>query len=241
NGTGEMTGSIWINTQGALEVPILLTNTMNIGKVMDGAVAYMLKKYPDIGIGDDVVAPTVAECDDSSLNDSRGRHVSVEDTVRAIESAREGPVAEGAVGAGTGMISYEFKGGIGTASRVLPAADGGWTVGVLVNANMGRRRELTVSGVPVGREITSLMPLEGGGSARLAPNSAPGPAPELALGAAPGDVAGTVPGGIPGAAPGGEPGEWVGDGSIIIVVATDAPLDHLKLRRLASKASLGLA
>jgi len=229
NGTGEMTGSIWIETQGALEVPILLTNTMNIGKVMDGVVAYMLKKYPDIGIGDDVVAPTVAECDDSSLNDSRGRHVSVEDTVRAIESAREGPVAEGAVGAGTGMISYEFKGGIGTASRVLPAADGGWTVGVLVNANMGRRRELTVAGVPVGREITSLMPLEGGGSARLAP----GPAPELALGAA--------QGGVPGAAPGGEPGEWVGDGSIIIVVATDAPLDHLKLRRLASKASLGLA
>ena len=221
NGTGEMTGSIWIETQGALEVPILLTNTMNIGKVMDGVVAYMLKKYPDIGIGDDVVAPTVAECDDSSLNDSRGRHVSVEDTVRAIESAREGPVAEGAVGAGTGMISYEFKGGIGTASRVLPAADGGWTVGVLVNANMGRRRELTVAGVPVGREITSLMPLEGGGSARLAP----GPAPELALGAA----------------PDGKPGEWVGDGSIIIVVATDAPLDHLKLRRLASKASLGLA
>jgi D-aminopeptidase len=241
NGTGEMTGSIWIETQGALEVPILLTNTMNIGKVMDGVVAYMLKKYPDIGIGDDVVAPTVAECDDSSLNDSRGRHVSVEDTVQAIESAREGPVAEGAVGAGTGMISYEFKGGIGTASRVLPAADGGWTVGVLVNANMGRRRELTVSGVPVGREITSLMPLEGGGSARLAPGPAPrvapGPAPELALTAS---TAG-APGGVPAATSSGEPGEWVGDGSIIIVVATDAPLDHLKLRRLASKASLGLA
>ena len=193
NGTGEMTGSIWIETQGALEVPILLTNTMNIGKVMDGVVAYMLKKYPDIGIGDDVVAPTVAECDDSTLNDARGRHVSVEDTVRAIESASEGPVAEGAVGAGTGMISYEFKGGIGTASRVLRAEDGGWTVGVLVNANMGRRRELTVAGVPVGREIPDLMPRE------------------------------------------------AVDGSIIIVVATDAPLDHLKLRRLASKASMGLA
>lgn len=194
NGTGEMTGSIWIETQGALEVPILLTNTMNIGKVMDGVVEYMLKRYPDIGIGDDVVAPTVAECDDSSLNDARGRHVSVADTVRAIESASAGPVMEGAVGAGTGMISYEFKGGIGTASRVLRSEDGGWTVGVLVNANMGRRRELLVSGVPVGREITNLMPLEG-----------------------------------------------AGDGSIIIVVATDAPLDHLKLRRLASKASMGLA
>lgn len=193
NGTGEMTGSIWINTQGALEVPILLTNTMNIGKVMDGVVAYMLKKYPDIGIGDDVVAPTVAECDDSTLNDARGRHVSVEDTVRAIEEAKEGPVQEGAVGAGTGMISYQFKGGIGTASRVLPAEAGGYTVGVLVNANMGRRADLTVLGVPVGREIKDLMPKEST------------------------------------------------DGSIIIVVATDAPLDHLKCQRLASKAALGLA
>jgi D-aminopeptidase len=193
NGTGEMTGSIWINTQGALEVPILLTNTMNIGKVMDGVVAFMLKKYPDIGIGDDVVAPTVAECDDSTLNDARGRHVSVDDTVRAIEEAKEGPVQEGAVGAGTGMISYQFKGGIGTASRVLPAEAGGWTVGVLVNANMGRRADLTVMGVPVGRGIPDLMPKEST------------------------------------------------DGSIIIVVATDAPLDHLKCQRLASKAALGLA
>jgi len=193
NGTGEMTGSIWIDTQGALEVPILLTNTMNIGRVMDGVVQYMLKRYPDIGIGDDVVAPTVAECDDSTLNDARGLHVSAEDTVRAIEEAREGPVAEGAVGAGTGMMSYQFKGGIGTASRVLPKEDGGFTVGVLVNANMGRRSDLVVDGVPVGREISDLMPKE------------------------------------------------MVEGSIIIVVATDAPLDHLKLKRLASKAGLGLA
>src|SRR3989442_972427 len=162
NGTGEMTGSIWIDTQGALEVPVLLTNTMNIGRVMDGVVAYMLKRYPDIGIGDDVVAPTVAECDDSTLNDARGLHVSADDAVRAIESASPGPVAEGAVGAGTGMISYQFKGGIGTASRVLAKGDGGWTVGVLVNANMGRRSELLVAGVPVGREITDLMPVVGG-------------------------------------------------------------------------------
>ena len=120
NGTGEMTGSIWIETQGALEVPILLTNTMNVGRVMDGVVAYMMKRYPDIGIGDDVVAPTVAECDDSTLNDARGIHVSIEDTVRAIESAKGGPVAEGAVGAGTGMMAFDFKSGIGTSSRVLP-------------------------------------------------------------------------------------------------------------------------
>jgi D-aminopeptidase len=188
-----MTGSIWIDTQGALEVPILLTNTMNVGRVMDGVVAYMMKKHPHIGVDDDVVAPTVAECDDSTLNDARGLHVSVEDTVRAIESATGGPVAEGAVGAGTGMIAYQFKGGIGTASRVLPVDAGGWTVGVLVNANMGSRFDLTIAGVPVGREIRDLLP-----------NASQ-------------------------------------DGSIIVVIATDAPLDHLKLRRLASKASLGLA
>jgi D-aminopeptidase len=206
NGTGEMTGSIWIDTQGALEVPILLTNTMNIGRVMDGVVDYMLKRYPGIGIDDDVVAPTVAECDDSFLNDARGRHVSPADAVRAIEEAKEGPVAEGAVGAGAGMMSYQFKGGIGTASRVLRKEDGGFTVGVLVNANMGRRRDLTVAGVPVGHEIADLLPGE--------PSAAPG--------APPNDAA--------------DP-----DGSIIIVVATDAPLDHLKLKRLASKAALGLA
>lgn len=201
NGTGEMTGSIWINTQGALEVPILLTNTMNIGRVMDGVVAYMLKRYPDIGIGDDVVAPTVAECDDSTLNDSRGLHVSVADTVRAIETAREGPVAEGAVGAGTGMMAFDFKGGIGTASRLLSPGQGGWTVGVLVNSNMDVRRNLVIDGVPVGREIADLKPIEN------------------------------------------NTGENDGDddGSIIIVLATDAPLDHLKLQRLASKAALGLA
>jgi D-aminopeptidase len=193
NGTGEMTGSIWIETQGALEVPVLLTNTMSVGTVMEGVVRYMTKHYPDIGIGDDVVAPTVAECDDSTLNDARGLHVKAADAIRAIEEARGGPVPEGAVGAGTGMIAYGFKGGIGTASRRLSAAEGGYTVGVLVNANMGRRSELTVAGVPVGVAIPDL------------------------------------------------PVQPAADGSIIVVIATDAPLDHLKLRRLASKASLGLA
>jgi D-aminopeptidase len=195
NGTGELTGSIWIETQGALEVPILLTNTMNVGRVMDGVVAYMMKRYPDIGIGDDVVAPTVAECDDSTLNDARGIHVSIEDTVRAIENAKTGPVEEGAVGAGTGMMAFGFKSGIGTSSRVLPEEQGGYTVGVLVNSNMhgDGRRHLLVNGVPVGLEITDELPTQGQ------------------------------------------------EGSIIIVIATDAPLDHLKLKRLASKASLGLA
>jgi D-aminopeptidase len=146
NGNGEMTGTHWINTQGAVDVPIMLTNTMNIPRVADGVLTYMLKKYPAIGRTDDVVLPVVAECDDSTLNDARGRHVSSNDAVKAIESATGGPVAEGSVGAGTGMISYEFKAGIGTASRVLPGDQGGWTVGVLVNSNMGRRQELTISG-----------------------------------------------------------------------------------------------
>jgi len=194
NGTGEMTGSIWIETQGALDVPILLTNSMNVGRVMDGVVAYMMKRYPDIGIGDDVVTPTVAECDDSAFNDARGIHVSIEDTVRAIESAKGGPVDEGTVGAGTGMMAFGFKSGIGTSSRVLPEEQGGYTVGVLVNSNMWDDREnLRFDGVPVGREIVEAKPDRGK------------------------------------------------DGSIVIAIATDAPLDHLKLKRLASKASLGLA
>jgi D-aminopeptidase len=194
NGTGEMTGSIWIETQGALDVPILLTNSMNVGRVMDGVVAYMMKRYPDIGIGDDVVTPTVAECDDSAFNDARGIHVSIEDTVRAIESAKGGPVDEGTVGAGTGMMAFGFKSGIGTSSRVLPEEQGGYTVGVLVNSNMWDDREnLRFDGVPVGREIVEAKPARGK------------------------------------------------DGSIVIAIATDAPLDHLKLKRLASKASLGLA
>lgn len=233
NGTGEMTGSIWIDTQGALEVPILLTNTMNIGRVMDGVVAYMLKRYPDIGIGDDVVAPTVAECDDSTLNDARGLHVSPDDTVRAIEEAKEGPVAEGAVGAGTGMISYEFKGGIGTASRVLSKDDGGWTVGALVNANMGRRADLTVNGVPVGREMSDLMPREAVARFGVVPPAVRPPGA--------GTTAGTMTPPDAAMAPAMDLRAQVADGSIIIVIATDAPLDHLKLRRLASKAGLGLA
>ncbi len=194
NGAGEMTGSIWIDTLGALEVPILLTNTMSVGQVMDGVVRYMLGRYPLIGAGDQVVAPTVAECDDSSLNDARGLHVSAADAVRAITSAQGGPVAEGAVGAGTGMIAFELKAGIGTASRVLSKAQGGFTVGVLVNANMDLRANLRVDGVPIGREIVDLMPKA---KAR--------------------------------------------EGSIIGVVATDAPLDALRLERLASKAAIGMA
>jgi D-aminopeptidase len=195
NGNGEMTGTTWLNEAGWMEVPILLTNTLSVGRVDDGVVSWMIKQYPGIGIDDDVPLPVVAECDDDWLNDSQGRHATADDAVAALNGAAGGPVAQGGVGGGTGMVSFEFKGGIGTASRVLPTRAGGYTVGVLVNSNTGRRGELTVDGVPVGAHISDLMPKDGTG----------------------------------------------GNGSIIIVVATDAPLLHDQLLRLAKRAALGLA
>ena len=196
NGNGEMTGTNWVNEAGWMEVPVLMTSTLSVGRVDDGVVSWMIKQYPQIGIEDDVPLPVVAECDDGFLNDMQGRHDTAQDAVAALNAATGGPVQQGGVGGGTGMISFEFKGGIGTASRVLPAKDGGYTVGVLVNSNTARRDELTVEGVPVGQHIQDLMPKEGG------------------------------------------PG---GDGSIIIVIATDAPLVHDQLERLAKRAALGLA
>jgi D-aminopeptidase len=194
NGNGEMTGTTWVNEAGWMEVPILLTNTLSVGRVDDGVVSWMIKHNSDIGIGDDVPLPVVAECDDSWLNDIQGRHATADDTVAALDSAAGGPVAQGGVGGGTGMVSFEFKGGIGTASRVLSKQAGGYTVGVLVNSNTGRRRELTVGGVPVGANISDLMPKDG---------------PQ-------------------------------GNGSVIIIIATDAPLLHDQLLRLAKRAALGL-
>ena len=150
NGTGEMTGLAWIAEAGFLEYPIALTNTLNLPRVANGVMSWMIKQYPGIGITDDTLTPVVAECDDSRLNDSQGRHVSEADVTSALDSATGGPVGEGTIGAGTGMVSYGFKGGIGTSSRKLPDEEGGYTVGVLVNANHGRRPELVVAGVPVG-------------------------------------------------------------------------------------------
>jgi len=151
NGTGEMTGLAWVAESGFLEYPIALTNTLNVPRVANGVMNWMIKQYPEVGISDDTLTPVVAECDDGRLNDIQGRHVSETDVVKALEDASSGPVHEGTVGAGTGMISYGFKGGIGTASRKLPDKEGGYTIGVLVNANHGRRPELIVSGIPVGR------------------------------------------------------------------------------------------
>ncbi len=199
NGTGEMTGLAWVAESGFLEYPIALTNTLNVPRVANGIMNWMIKQYPGIGITDDTLTPVVAECDDGRLNDIQGRHVSELDVVKALDGASSGPVKEGTVGAGTGMISYGFKGGIGTTSRKLPDKEGGYTVGVLVNANHGRRPELVVSGIPVGRLYD-------------APSAA-----------------GTMV----------QPGQ--SEGSIIIVIATDAPLDGRQLTRLSKRASLGLA
>lgn len=202
NGTGEMTGLSWIAESGFLEYPIALTNTLNIPRVANGVMSWMIRQYPAIGIEDDTLTPVIAECDDGRLNDIQGRHVSEQDVITALDGATSGPVTEGTVGAGTGMVSYGFKGGIGTASRKLSAKEGGYTVGVLVNANHGRRPELTIVGVPVGKLY--------------------GPPPQAqqqshAL----------------------TPGQ--SEGSIIVIIATDAPLDSRQLARLAKRAALGLA
>jgi D-aminopeptidase len=194
NGTGEMTGLAWVAESGFLEYPIALTSTLNVPRVANGVMSWMIKRYPEIGITDDTLTPVVAECDDSRLNDSQGRHVSEQDVMTALDGAAAGPVAEGAVGAGTGMVSYGFKGGIGTSSRKLSAEEGGYTIGVLVNANHGRREELTVAGVPVGRLYK-----------------------------------------------GGERAAAGAEGSVIVIIATDAPLDSRQLGRLARRAALGLA
>jgi len=150
NGAGEVAGLTQISEWGLLETPILLTNTMSVGKVSDAAVKWITRKNPGIGSEEDVIIPVVGECDDSFLNDAVGRHIRTKHVVEAIESARGGPVAEGSVGAGTGMVTCDFKAGIGTSSRLVPGEQGSWTVGVLVLSNFGVMASLRVDGVPVG-------------------------------------------------------------------------------------------
>ena len=145
-----MTGTHWIRDLETLAHPILITNTGSIGAVHDAAIAYMTERHPKRDWG---FLPVVAETWDGTLNDIRGRHVQKAHVFEALDNARGGPVAEGNVGGGTGMICYRFKCGIGTSSRRLSAADGGYTVGVLVQANFGGRDQLRIDGVPVGREI----------------------------------------------------------------------------------------
>jgi D-aminopeptidase len=206
NGNGEMTGAHWVNESGFLETPIVLTDTLDIGRADDGVIGWMEQHYPMIGVRDDVPLPVVAECDDQGINDIRGRHIGADDVRAMLDAARPGNFARGSVGAGTGMHAFGFKGGVGSASRVLPKDLGGYTVGVLVNVNTGSRDELLVDGVHVGEALHDvLLPVYP--SSYLPP-------PQRGRAA---------------------------DGSIIIVVATNAPLDALRLRDLAKRSALGLA
>src|SRR5262249_44266045 len=150
NGAGEVSGLTQVMEWGLLETPILLTNTMSVGVVSDAMARIMVEQNPGIGDEHDVIIPVVGECDDSWLNDITGRHVREEHVRAAVSSAASGPVAEGNVGGGTGMVTCDFKGGLGTSSRRLPDSVGGYTVGVLVMSNFGRMRDLRVGGLPVG-------------------------------------------------------------------------------------------
>ena len=200
NGDGEMTGTHWIRDRETLMHPVLITNTGSVGTVHEAEIAYMNERHPE---RDWAFLPVVAETWDGTLNDIRGQHVKKSHVFAAIDDAKGGAVAEGNVGGGTGMICYGFKGGIGTSSRKTPEAAGGYTVGVLLQANFGRRPELTIAGVPVGREISDLTPqIQREGAAVINVDH---------------------------------------EGSVIVVIATDAPLSSRQLSRLASRAALGLA
>lgn len=198
NGNGEMTGTTWVEESGFMEAPMAITNTHSVGTVRDAIIGWQVKRN---FMHQSFSLPVVAETFDGWLNDINGFHVKSEHVLEAIDKASSGPVAEGNVGGGTGMICYGFKGGIGTASRKLAQGAGGYTVGVLVQANFGRRDQLLVAGAPVGRDM----------SCEQFPCRAAASRPEAR------------------------------DGSIIIVVATDAPLLAHQLKRIARRAALGLA
>lgn len=216
NGNGEMTGTTWVQESGFLEGPVSITNTHSVGVVRDAVIDWMVRRPT----GQPWALPVVAETYDGLLNDINGFHVKAEHAVRALDDARSGPVAEGAVGGGTGMVCFGFKGGIGTASRRLDAQSGGFTVGVLVQCNAGRRSELRIAGVPVGREIADLTPCKSSGEA----------ATGFARNIRPCDATALMP----------SDERLEGMGSIIVIVATDAPLLPLQLRRLAIRAALGV-
>jgi D-aminopeptidase len=204
NGNGEMTGLEWVREVGMVGGAIGITNTNSVGVVRDALVASAVRSQRPGAFY--WALPVVGETWDGKLNDTDGQHVTAAHVAAALADARSGPVAEGNVGGGTGMVCHEFKGGIGTASRRLGQGAGGWTVGVLVQANYGYRRLLRIDGVPVGAEIgVDVVP----GPAGPAPDHAP-PAPRAR------------------------------DGSIIVIVATDAPILPHQCRRLAQRAALGI-
>lgn len=217
NGNGEMTGTTWLEESGFLWGPVTITNTLSVGVVRDAVIEWALKRKFDDFLW---ALPVTAETWDGGLNDIDGFHVKKEHVFQALDAAKGGPVAEGGVGGGTGMVCHEFKGGIGTASRKLPERAGGFTVGVLVQCNYGARSQLTISGVPVGREITDLMPCY------TLPASGR-PSRDYAMC------------GTRSEAPieGQATAEY---GSIIIVVGTDAPLLPHQLKRLVKRAALGV-
>jgi len=192
NGNGEMTGTTWVEESGFLYGPVMITNTHSVGVVRDAVIAWELQHGPGLPLEDWWSLPVVAETWDGYLNDINGFHVKAEDADAAMRDAHSGPIAEGNVGGGTGMICFEFKGGTGTASRELPEKLGGYTVGVLVQCNFGTRHLLRIAGAPVGYEITGKR-------------------------------------------------VWEDDtGSIIVVVATDAPLLPSQMKRIAKRVTLGL-
>jgi L-aminopeptidase/D-esterase-like protein len=198
NGNGEMTGTMWVEESGFLEGPVVLTNTHSVGTARDAVIHWQAAHgmFDPLQGGSYWIMPVVAETYDGRLNDINGFHVKAEHVYAALDAAQPGPVEEGGVGGGTGMICHEFKGGIGTASRRL---DNGYTVGALVQANHGARRNLTLAGVPVGEHLLDELPIEMG--------TAP-PPPDT--------------------------------GSIIVIVATDAPLLPHQLKRLARRVPLGI-
>jgi D-aminopeptidase len=195
NGFGEVTNSEQVHEMGVIEGPIMITNSSNVARVADAVIDWAMEKNPDMGVRTWGISPIVTETSDMYLNDIRGRHVHREHVVNAIEAASGSLPAEGCVGGGTGMICYEFKGGIGTSSRKLPAEYGGYTVGVLAQTNFGVRSRLTINGVPVGKELEAYV----------------------------------------------ERVKRPTQGSVIVVLATDAPMTHRQLTRMATRTTHGLA
>jgi len=227
NGNGEMTGTTWVQESGLLEGPIAITNTHSVGVVRDAIIQWEVSKKNAL---QPWWLPVVAETYDGGLNDINGFHVKTEHVLAALDGASGGVPGEGAVGGGTGMVCHGFKGGIGTASRKLPDAQGGYTVGVLVQCNYGARRDLRIAGVPVGEEIQDLAGCIAN-SDPLPPNSGRARCNEPSRGAA--DPA-------PALGPAAAPADTADVGSIIVVVATDAPLLPHQLKRIATRVSLGV-
>ena len=198
NGNGEMTGTTWVEESGFAEGPIMITNTHSVGIVRDAVISWRASQGSADASGYWWSLPIVAETWDGLLNDINGFHVKEKHAHEAIRNAKGGPVEEGCVGGGTGMVCHSFKGGIGTASRVVTIKNQDYTLGVLVQANYGDRKNLTIAGVPVGKEITDLMPRDSYEQIHE------------------------------------------GDGSIIVVIATDAPLLAHQMKRLARRVPMGV-